>query len=712
MADEKLSLLFRRGTISQILAGDKIVPGAVSFCTDEPGIYLDLTAEEGGGAAKRVRVGDFITVASFDVIKQQAAQAADPDKAFSEHCLYYSIQENALMKYNKTTKEFILINDLGDLTERMSAAEATIISHGGSIDTLTTGLANEIKRAGDAESALSARIDALTGGDGDELSLVSLSAALAAETKAREDADTDLAADITGINGRLDGHDTSIANLQTLVGSLPEGVTGNIWQYVDAKVLAEQNRADTEEKRLAGLISANDAAIKDNAAAIVTETGRATAAEQANATAAANAMAKAEQGVTAAANEAARALEAEGKLRTDLTELTTKHNGFENTVTSDLATINGNIATVTSTADSALAKANTNATAIADEAKKAREEEGKIAKALSDYKLEVTEEFEEVATNINAASAAAGAVQANLDKEVERAQQAEQANANAISEVDTALEQEKTKREADDVALGKRIDAADKAIVDANGAIDGLKTRMTNAENAIKDVDDLAQANEKAISDEETARVNAVNALNDAISGEISDRKKEISRVETLINAEVSNRETAITEALADAAADAKAKDDALLEVINERMAAANSMKFMGETTSYSSLPDGTGPEGKVEAGWTYVVKTAFGANEGDPQIGDLLVASADQGTTDLSTVEAKKNFFIHIKTGYSTFNDPVLVVEDAKVKMKSHLGEVLGTVSVNSASDNITASITGSGADAVINVGLVWGTF
>ena len=712
MADEKLSLLFRRGTINQILAGDKIVPGAVSFCTDEPGIYLDLTAEESGGVAKRVRVGDFITVASFDDIKAQAAQAADPDKAFSEHCLYYSIKENALMKYNKTTKEFILINDLGDLTDRMSAAEATIISHGGSIDTLTTGLANEITRAGNAEAALSARIDALAGGEGDELSLASLSAALAAETKAREEADTDLAADITGINGRLDGHDTDIANLQTLVGSLPEGVTGNIWQYVDAKVLAEQNRADTEEKRLAGLISANDAAIKDNAAAIVTETGRATAAEQANATAAQNAMAKAEQGVTAAANEATRALEAEAKLRTDLADLTTKHNGFENTVTSDLATINGNIATVTNTADSALAKANTNATAITQEAAKAREEEGKIAADLAAYKLAVAEDFEEVATNINEANAAAGAVQANLNKEIERAKAAEQVNANAISEVDTALEQEKTKREADDVALGKRIDAADAAIVTANSEIDGLKTRMTNAENAIKDVDDLAKANEEAISKEETARVNAVNALNDAINGEISDRKTEISRVETLINAEVSNRETAITEALADAAADAEAKDEALLEVINERMAAANSMKFMGETTSYSALPDGTGPEGKVEAGWTYVVKTAFGVNEGDPQIGDLLVASADQGSTDLSTVEAKKNFFIHIKTGYSTFNDPVLVVEDAKVKMKSHLGEVLGTVSVNSASDNITASITGSGADAVINVGLVWGTF
>ena len=140
-------------------------------------------------------------------------------------------------------------------------------------------------------------------------------------------------------------------------------------------------------------------------------------------------------------------------------------------------------------------------------------------------------------------------------------------------------------------------------------------------------------------------------------------------------------------------------------------MAAANSMSFKGEVTGYDSLPDGS--EELIQAGDTYVVTTAFGNAETEPQRGDLLVARADQAAgAILADANAKKDFFIWVKTGYSTFNDPELVVEDAVIKMKSHLGEVLGTVAVASTSENIVTSISGSGKDCTVNVSFVWGTF
>ena len=156
------------------------------------------------------------------------------------------------------------------------------------------------------------------------------------------------------------------------------------------------------------------------------------------------------------------------------------------------------------------------------------------------------------------------------------------------------------------------------------------------------------------------------------------------------------------------AANTADQKDQALLNKINQEMAAANSMTFKGEMTGYNDLP-ATGNK----AGDTYVVTTAFGNADTEPQRGDLLVVREDQADgTSFADANAKKDALIWVQTGYSTFNDPELVVEEAQIRMKSHLGEVLGTISVASASENITTSISGSGKDCTVNVNFVWGTF
>ena len=708
MADEKLSLLFRRGTIDQILAGDKIVPGAVSFCTDEPGIYLDLTAAEGGGTAKRVRVGDFITVASFDDIKAQATAAQDPDKAFSEHCLYYSIKENALMKYNKAEKTFIVINDLAEVKASIKANEEAIIANDGDILKLQQDLAKEVDNREDAITGLSNRIDALAGGDGEGDSLIKIRADLDAEIEARGAADTAFESQLTGVSAKATANESAIATLNALVGSLPSDVTGTIVQYIDSKVLAEENRAKGVENGLRADVDGHTTQIGANTTAITGEQARAEAAEAALDSKVGQAQQKADDAYTAAQNEALKAREEEGKLDAKITELSGKHNTFETGVNNQLSTISGNLATATNTANSALQKANTNAGAIAQEVSDREAAVTGVSNALNEYKNFVSEEFEKVEDNIGKANAAVDVVAGNLEKETNRATQKETELANAIADTNTAINNEKTAREQADTALDLRIDGVAESISSESGKVSVLRDEMDQAKEDIKDLQEWATAADKAIDDESVARAQADNALQNAIDTEAAARAKTDGELSAAISAEAVARAKAITDALKTASDDAAAKDAEILAEINSQMAAANSMTFMGSVSSYNDIPASGN-----KAGDTYLVQNAFGGADTDPQIGDLLVIEHDQdANSTFADAAAKKAAVIWVKTGYSTFNDPKMMVEDAKIKFKSHLNEVLGTVSVNSTSENIVASISGTDKDATINVSFVWGTF
>lgn len=709
MAD-KLSLLFRRGTINQILAGNQIVPGAVSFCTDEPGIYLDLTSEENGGKGpKRVRIGDFITVASFDVIKAQAAAATNPDQAFSEHCLYYSIAENALMKYNKTTHTFVLINDLTDVKADIQSNAREISKNASAISGLDTEVTGEITRAKDAEKALSDRIDALTGGDGATDSLDKLRQALNEEISARTTADEGHSSAISALNGTTATHTEEIEALQVLVGELPTGVTGSIVQYIDSKVLEEKNRALGIEGGLRTDVNANAAEIADVSDALTTETARAEAAEEANAAAAANAQTTADNAAKAASDEATRATEAEGVLRTSITNLTNTYNADKQELDNQITGISTRLSTVEKTAGDAKTQSDTNKAGLAQEIKDRTAGDTANKNAIDKEVQDRQDEVTRLEGLIGDASAAAAAVQKNLDDEAKTRAAEDQKLQQGINTVAQSVTTEAKAREDADAELQGQITTASEAITTAEGKISALETDMGTAKNNIKDLDGRVAALNTAIETEQSTRAQAVKTLTDNLNTEATKREEEDGKLAASIAKETTDREQAISDALDAAAADAKSKDDALLELINENMAAANSMTFKGSVTGgYASLP-----ASGIQAGDTYVVTESFGLGEDDPQVGDLLVASADQADGDsLADANAKKDFFIWVKTGYSTFNDPQLVVEDAKIKMKSHLGEVLGTVTVTSASENIVTSITGSDKDCTVNVSFVWGTF
>lgn len=712
MAD-KLSLLFRRGTINQILAGNQVVPGAVSFCTDEPGIYLDLTSEENGGKGpKRVRVGDFITVASFNVIKAQAAAATNPDQAFSEHCLYYSIAENALMKYNKTTHTFVLINDLAEVKAGIQANTNSIAGHETKISGLDTKLTGEINRATKAEQDLGKRIDALTGGAGAADSLAKLRQALNEEISARTEADSAHSSEISGLTGTTSTHTTEIAALKTKIGDLPPDVSGSIVQYIQKLVNDEQTRAKGVESDLRTDVDANAAEIADVSDELTTETARAQAAEQANATAVANAQTTADNAAKAAADEKTRATDAEAGLRTSITELTNTHTKDKNNIEEQIAGISTKLSTVEKTANDAKTQSDTNKTGLAKEIQDRTAADTTNTNAINKEVQDRQDEVERLEGLIGDASAAAAAVQKNLDDEAKTRAAEDLKLQQGINTVTQSVTDEAKARKGADDDLQKQITAASEAIATAEGKISKLDTDMGTAKNNIKDLDTRVAALNTAIETEQSTRAQDVKTLTDNLNAEAATREEEDGKLAAAISKETTDRKDAITQALKDAAEDAKSKDDALLELINKNMAAASSMTFKGSVAGgYDALPDGS--DELIQAGDTYVVTDSFGLGEDDPQAGDLLVASADQTAGNiLANANAKKNFFIWIKTGYSTFNDPQLVVEDAKIKMKSHLGEVLGTVTVTSASENIVTSITGSDKDCTVNVSFVWGTF
>jgi hypothetical protein len=152
------------------------------------------------------------------------------------------------------------------------------------------------------------------------------------------------------------------------------------------------------------------------------------------------------------------------------------------------------------------------------------------------------------------------------------------------------------------------------------------------------------------------------------------------------------------------------AADQALLDRINQDIATANAMTFMGKIDSFDDIPN-TG----TKAGDMYVVVNPD-LNTGW-NMGDLLVIEKD-GLTFASNAD-KINGVIHVETGYHTFNDARLVANGNKVQLQSHLGRNLGSIEVKAAANsNVTvalekvASASGAGEDCAITVGLAWGTF
>ena len=703
MADN-INLLFRRGAMAD-LQNAAIVPGAISITTDEPGLYLDLDGTEAGagGVNKRIRLGDIITVQNIAELQAKALRG-DP---FHEQALYYSIDENMLMKYVKDDNEFKLINDQSELIERVGTLEEEDVIIKADISALEKGLEDEVDARESAVENLQKQIDTINGTDGETTSLAGLKAALDAEVLARTNADNTHDTNIAANSALANANKQDITNLKTLVGTLPAGETRNIVTYLSDKITAEENRAKGVESTQLEKINKNIEDISDLNDELASESARAKAAEQTNANAAAAAATAAQEAKDLVTEEKTRAEGIEQNLSDAIEVEKGRITTLNQTVADNKSQVDAKINTINTTLSSVKELAEANESAIDANKVDANNKFNAINTEIAEFKADVEERFSTVDDDIAAASSAAAAVQTNLTEEIDRATQAEAALGTRIDEVSDRVTQEVNDRTAEITRIEKDIDSNGTAIAKNAADIGDLKNRTSQAEADIDALTDLNASLNTALQNEaKTARA-AEQANATAIANEKKRAEQAEATLSSQIAAETTARGTAIANALAEAKTHAETKDAALLELINENIATANAMTFKEtEIKSYSDLPT-TG----VQGGDTYVVTSRFDGKE----VGDLLIAKRDQTPADdLSTTAARRDFFIHVATGYSTFNDAKLAInsETGKIELQSHLNEVLGTIAVNSASENITASISGSGSDGVININFVWGTF
>lgn len=228
------TLMFRKGLLKNLQNAPKVA-GTISITTDEPGIYLDLSATE------RVRIGDFISYPTLAALKASVVEGA----VFSTNALYYAEAENILCKYDGT--QFKWINDTTELKTALTTLSGTVTGHGTAITNLQDALDDETEAREAAVENLQEQITALVNGaTGD--TLASLRQALNAEITRSTEKDTE--------------HSNAIQALNTALANANEAIA------------AEKERAEGAESDL------NDA--------IVAEARTARAAEEANATAIAN----------------------------------------------------------------------------------------------------------------------------------------------------------------------------------------------------------------------------------------------------------------------------------------------------------------------------------------------------------------------------------------------------------------------------------------
>ena len=705
MAD---TLLFRKGPLSG-LANLPIKNGAISITTDEPGIYIDHNG-------KRSRVGDFIVVQDMAALDDYKLDVTDESKRYNAHALYYVIEDDALARWDGT--KFALINDrsslvdsLAKLSTALSSLTTIVDNQGKSITANTTAIATEKSRAEAAETALGARIDAITSGT-DGTTLASLK-------KAIEDEVTNRTQAVAGVDAKANKAQQEVDALEGVVAGVSEDLQEEI------------ARATEKENELAGKIGVNTSGSETGLYKLIKE-------------------------------EKDRAMEAEGGLdqkittaKSDVTTLInnekTRAEGAEQQIASDLAAeitrAKGREDAISGVANAAQTQANTNAESIADlvaadttltnrikaeedRAKKAESDlDDRIDAVVKDAKTHALKtEVQAVASDLSALD---GVVSGHTDTISTM-----QGSINTLSgKVTDEIKDRKSEiarveglisKEAEDRAA-----AITQEVADRNAAI-------TSAVNAAKSTlnESIASnlqkinANTKSITDEvarakdaEKANANNITQLGKDLAAEVTRAKAaektnadaiaaEKTRAEgkeSQLNSAISTLNTNLSKDIADEA-DARQKADAQTlkdakAYADSRLEAANAMRYMG--TVGDSVTDAAAkrfkalPTTGVEAGDTYVVvNTDFKIGSKACKIGDLIVAIADQSG---ATYPSDLTGWSHVPTGYDASLDQELKVTAAANGAKAALSSVMGATEkgsltiVGNTNSNVKASLSGS---------------
>lgn len=721
MANELLK--FRRGTYAQINAAER-VNGTIYVATDEKALYVDTATE-------RIRIGDFIRV---DSVK-------DITPPYSTSSLYYVEADNALLKYDGSAWKQVngtddIKSSLAALTGRVATNESNISGLQGKMTTAEgkiTALENTVGKAAEGENAATGLVKDVADlkaaiGMGDDGEADGIGATV---SQLVTDLDT-LEAEVHGTDGNggmkatLADHESRIGTAETDIDNLEKALADHetkagqtyatktelaneksaLQAEIDADVAAEASRADTEEKRLAGLIAENKATAE---AALTKEAFNAFKNE--NTTAINNAK----TGAVSEANEytdgkiTAEEQRADGKYATK-TDLQTTNN----TVSGHTSAIEG----INNT--------------LNDKANKADVESTYVKKADADAKLAKIDTTKNVSVAIADAVAAEAAI----------ARAAEQANANAAA---GALSAAQDAQDDATEALTKIGDAS-------NGLVKDIADNKTAAAAAQKTVDDYIEEhkndytnkqiddNIKVVSDIVAGHTSTLESLtgddglvaeakaaadaaqktvddyieerkNDYTNGQIDDKIKvakdaaDAADGKAVANAgKISTLESKVSDLETNSATKTELSEaeTRLANKIANDINAANAMDYKGGVASEDNLDEKT----KVKSGDTYVATGAFEFADGRIVLpGDLIIASG----TEVNGVIADPTWEI-VHTGYDASLEQELKTVDGKIQLTSAVSDANnGQISfVAEAGSSAKVSV----ANNTVTIGMMWDDF
>lgn len=705
MAD---TLLFRKGPLSG-LTNLPIKNGAISITTDEPGIYIDHDG-------KRSRVGDFIVVQNMAALDDYKLDTTDESKRYNAHALYYVIDNDALARWDTTTKEFKLINDrtslvnsLAALNTALTALTGVVEGHGTSIAANATAIEGEKTRAEAAEEALGARIDAITSGN-DGTTLAGLKAAIEKEVTDRTEA-------VAGVDAKANKAQQDVDALEGVVGTEADN-TG-----LFKKINDEITRATGAENDLADDIEANATAINTEKDRAMEEEARLGGLITSNATTAANAVNA----------EKERAMEEEARI--------------EGLIEAEVTRATGAESAISSVANDAQSKANQNAldiaglqsadttitNRIAAEETRAKNAESALGGRIDDLVTEaathalkseveaVDDKVDALDTIVDGHTETISTMQGNIntlngkiDDEIEDRQSEITRVEGLISDEASARADAITQEVADrNAAITSAVNAAKTELnQDITNNATNIQKNATAISNEVTRAKAAEQANADAIADvsgdlaDEVARAKAAEKANaDAIAAE----KTRAENAETQLSDAIGTLNTNLSEDISDEAATRASEDIRILgeakDYADSRLEAANAMRYMGtvgdSTTDADAKRFQTLPTTGVEAGDTYVVvSTDFTIGSKACKVGDLIVAINDQTG---ATYPADLTGWSHVPTGYDASLDQELKVTAAANGAKAALSSVMGATEkgsltiVGNTNSNVKASLNGS---------------
>ena len=502
-------LKFRKGTYAQINAAPKAA-GTIYIAKDEKAMYVDVDA------STRIRIGDFIRVASIEEIPQP----------YSETAVYYVEGANALLGYKDG--QWKQINGTEELVTRIAAVEGDVATNKSDISTLKTDVGTLKTDVSDLKTTVGTHgtdIEALKAAVGmdDEGNVEGLAGSVA-----------QLRTDLTTLEGTVETqgntiseHTGKISALETesakhalktdldayaktadIQATLEKVDTeGTVTAAINAAVAGEKSRAEAAEQALSNEL----AAVKNTADSAVSNA----TFEQFktdNTTAINNAKTSAVSEATTAANGYTDGKIAEEVTRANgayapksLVDTVAGHTGTLNTLTGE-ATVVGSVAEAKKAAD--------DAAALAAQKTTMAEVEAKNYATKTEAQGYANAKDEAIQAAANAASAAQGAADAAQGDATQALADAAAAQGDATQALaDAAAAKTQADKGVSDAAAAKSAADAAQDTADANAEeIATLKGKVSAIEGDYVTESELATV-KSDLQAEIDADIRAANAM-------------------------------------------------------------------------------------------------------------------------------------------------------------------------------------------------------